>query len=184
MNKSTTVRAALFEDGKQVSHGSRRSLTCVKPIANLALGKPVASNRTSGSPFSIGRLTDGGIGVLDYYLAYPSEPDPVEITVDLGDPTTINRVTVFAYFNGRAYESYRVLVSTDGKEFSEVGRQVDKPEAPTASVDHDFEPQAVRFVKVESHGCKQNVYGSFSRLIEVQAFFVEEQASRTPLKDI
>ena len=111
-------------------------------MKNLALGKPVQSNRTSGSPFSIGRLTDGGTGVLDYYLAYPSEPEPVEVTVDLGDPTTINRITVFAYFNARAYESYRVLASRDGKEFSEVGRRLEKPAESTAFVNHDFRTPA------------------------------------------
>ena len=170
IDKSTIVRAALFQDGKQISHGSRLSLTCVKPIKNLALGKPVTSNRTSGSPFSLGRLTDGGVGVLDYYLAYPSEPDPIEVTVDLGEPTTIDRVIVFAYFNRRAYESYRVLVSTDGKQFSEVADRTAKPDNSTASVDHDFAPRKVRYVRVESNGCKQNVFGSFSRMIEIQAF--------------
>ncbi len=164
IDRSTIVRAALLEDGEQICHGSRRSLTCVQPIANLALGKPVTSNRTSGSPFSIGRLTDGGIGVLDYYLAYPSEPEPVEVTVDLGDLTVVNRVTVFAYFNERAYESYRVLVSKDGNEFTEVGNRVDKPEESTTSVNYDFERREVRYIKVESHGCKQNVFDSFSRL--------------------
>ena len=173
INRSTIVRAALFDDGKQVAHGGRRSLTCVHPIMNLALGKPVESNRTSGSPFSIGRLTDGGIGVLDYYLAYPSQPDPVEVTVDLGDTTTINRITIYAYFNSRAYESYRVLVSDDGKEFSEVGSRVDRPEKSTASINHDFEPRQVRYIKVESNGCKQNVFDSFSRLIEIQASLIE-----------
>ena len=170
IDRSAIVRAALFDGGEHVSHASRRSLTCVKPIANLALGKPVRSNRTSGSPFSVGRLTDGGVGLLDYYLAYPSEPEPVEVTVDLGEPTAINRVTVFAFFNRRAYESYRVLVSIDGKEFSEVGRRLDKPERSTVSVNHDFEARRVRYIRVESHGCKQNVFASFSRLIEIQAF--------------
>jgi hexosaminidase len=173
IDQSTIVRAALFTDGEQVSHDSRRSLTCVRPIENLALGKRVTSNRTSGSPFSIGRLTDGGTGALDYYLAYPSEPDPVEITVDLGDATTINRITVFAYFNARAYESYRVLVSRDGEEFSEVGRRLEKPAQPTVFINHDFEPQEVRYIRVESNGCKQNVFESFSRLIEIQAFLIE-----------
>jgi len=173
VDRSTIVRAALVADGEQVAHGSRRSLTCVQPVANLALGKPVTSNRTSGSPFSIGRLTDGGTEVLDYYLAYPSEPEPVEITVDLGNTTAINRITVLAFSNGRAYESYRILVSTDGKEFSEVANRVDKPEEATASVDHDFERREVRYIKIESNGCKRNVFDSFSRLVEIQAFLVE-----------
>jgi len=105
IDRSTIVRAALFENGRQISHDSRRMLTCVTPVMNLALGKPVTSNRTSGSPFSIGRLTDGGTGVLDYYLGYPSEPEPVEVTVDLGESKMVNRITIFAYFNGRAYPS-------------------------------------------------------------------------------
>jgi len=172
IERSTIVRAALFAGGKQTGHGSRLLLTCVKPMKNLALGKPVKSSLTSGSPFSIGRLTDGGVGVLDYYLAYPAQPEPVKVTVDLGRPTKINRITVYAHFNNRAYESYRVLVSTDGRKFTPVADRTKKPEKSTAFVNHDFAARKVRYIRVESSGCKHKVFDAFSKLVEIQAFLI------------
>jgi len=59
----------------------RYTLDGSQPTADSTLyRRPLTIDRST-----IVRLTDGGTGVLDYYLAYPSEPDPVEVTVDLGD---------------------------------------------------------------------------------------------------
>ena len=175
LDRSVTLRAALFQNGIQVLHDSRKKFRQVKPALNLALGKPASSNRTSGPPFSIGRLTDGGTGVLDYYLGYPAEPKPLHVTIDLGKPVSINRITVYAYFNSRAYESYEVQVSEDGVKSERVAERLKKPEKSTPFVHHDFPARQVRYIKIISHGCKQNVFDSFSRLVEIQAFKIDRK---------
>ena len=88
IQQSAIVRAALFRNGEQVGHGSREVLTRVDPIDNLALGKPVRSSVTSGQPFSVERLTDGGTDNLDFYLGYPASPEPISITIDSGADST------------------------------------------------------------------------------------------------
>jgi len=39
-----------------------------------------------------------------------------------------------------------------------------------ALVNHDSAPQKVRYIRIESNGCKQKVFAAFSELIEIQAF--------------
>lgn len=170
LDRSAIVRSALFVDGQQVGHGTRRTLVKVDPIENLALGKSVVSNVTEGPLFSLARLTDGGTGNLDYFLGYPAEPQPVQITVDLGEATAFNRVTLHTFFNGRAYESYEVQVSDDGEVFETVAKRYEKPEKAAAKVAHDFETRNARYVRVITRGCKENVFDSFSRITEIQVF--------------
>ncbi|WP_404309014.1 family 20 glycosylhydrolase [Neorhodopirellula lusitana] len=168
LTKSTIVRAAAFADGIQVGHGSRANFTAVTPTKNLALGKPVETSASSGSPFSVGRITDGGTDSLDFYLGYPADPDPITMTIDLGTVQQVSSVTVVAYTVSGSYEKYTVEVSADGKAFEEIGSRLEKPKKPTPSVDHSFPTRDVRFVRVISHGNRGYVFDSFSKIIEVQ----------------
>lgn len=170
LDRSAIVRAASFLNGAKLGHGSRRTLTRVFPQENLALGKPVTTSATSGSPFSVERLTDGGTGNLDYYLGYPAEPEPIDLTIDLGKAMPINRVVTHAFFNQSNFESYQILVSQDGEQFTPVANRLQKPEHLSASAEHDFPETEARYVRISTHGCKGNVFDSFSRLTEIQVF--------------
>ncbi len=170
IDQSTIVRAALFRNGEQVGHGSRRNLTRVDPAQNLALGKPVRSSVTSGQPFSVERLTDGGTDNLDFYLGYPASPEPISITIDLEQIQPINRIVVHAYTISGSFEKYRVEVSKDGERFDEVGQRVEKPEQPEAKVEHRFPMRDARFIRIISQGNHGYVFDTFSKLTEIQVF--------------
>lgn len=170
INKSATVRAAVFAKGKQLGYGTRKTYTAVTPTQNLALGKPVSTSVSSGPVFSANRLTDGGTGNLDYFLGYPAEPKPIEITVDLKKVFPVKRVVTHAFFNGNVFESYLVQVSVDGKSFRTVADRTKKPEKSTAATVHDFDPTDARYIRILTRGCKGYVFDSFSKLTEIQVF--------------
>ena len=170
LNKSATLRAAVFANGNQVGYGTRKTFTAVSPMQNLALGKPVSTSVGSGPFFSANRLTDGGTGNLDYYLGYPAEPKPIEITIDLKKVFPVKRVVTHAFYNGNVFESYRVQVSVDGKSFRTVADRTQKPEKPTAATVHDFDPTDARYIRILTRGCKGYVFDSFSKLTEIQVF--------------
>jgi hexosaminidase len=160
----------LFKEGEQVGHGTRRNFTRVEPIRNLALGKPVISSVSSGSPFSVERVTDGGVENLGFYLGYPAGPNPVEITIDLESSQSISRVFVVAYTIGNSFEKYSVEVSEDGTTFEEVASRLKRPEEASGTVEHEFSPRNVRYVRIKSFGNKGYVFDSFSKIVEVQVF--------------
>jgi len=170
LDKTATVRAAMFVGDKQIGHGSRRTFERVEPVENLALGKTVSSSVSSGSPFSIQRITDGGTGNLEFYLGYPAEPKPVEITIDLEKAQSISRVVVVAYTISNSFEKYTIEVSKDRTTFEEVASRLERPEKVTGIVEHKFPSRDVRFVRIKSFGNKGYVFDSFSKVVEVQVF--------------
>ena len=170
LDRTATVRSALFSNDQQVGHGSRRTLVHVEPVKNLALGKPVSTSVPAGPIFSAARLTDGGTGNLDYFLGYLAQPQPIHITIDLEDMLAFDRIVVHQYFNNRSYESYEIQVSRDGKTFQQVAARLDKPAQVTASVVHDFPEATARYVRIVTHGHIGQVFDSFSRLTEIQVF--------------
>jgi len=170
LNKTTLLRAATFVQSKQVGHGSRKTFVHVSPTQNLALGKPVTTSVTSGPLFSAARLTDGGTGNLDYFLGYPSEPKPIRITIDLKQVQPVDRIVTHAFFNNRTFESYSVHLSRDGKIYEQIASRLTKPAQLTARAEHDFPVTQARYVRIVTHGCKNYVFDSFSRLTEIQVF--------------
>lgn len=170
LSESATVRAAIFDGGRQVGHGSRRTLVRVDPTANLALGKPVTASVGSGPMLSPARLTDGGTGNLDFFLGYPAEPTPIEITIDLGDIKEIRRVVTHAYSNGNTFESHAVQVSADGDVFETVSERWDRPETLSPVTEHTFPATPARYVRILTRGCKGYVFDSFSKLTEIEVF--------------
>ncbi|MFK7962019.1 MAG: family 20 glycosylhydrolase [Phycisphaerales bacterium] len=172
LDRSATVRAAVFHQGRMVGHDSRRRLTRVDPVANLALGRPVRANVPSGPHFSAGRLTDGGTGNLDQFLAFPARPSPVEVTIDLGAVHRVGAVAVHTYTSGRSWESYGISVSDDGAAFTVVAERWAPPPdmAEGAAVRHAIDPVDARYVRITSRGHIGQVFDSFSRMTEVQVF--------------
>ncbi|KLU05509.1 Beta-hexosaminidase [Rhodopirellula islandica] len=170
LTKSATVRATAFSGRERVGHGSRRNLIKVNGQPNLALHQPVTSSATSGPPFSVERITDGGTDNLGFYLGYPADPEPIQLTIDLGGVQTVKQINVFAYSIAGSFEKYSVATSTDGVDFEEVATRLEKPEDPTTPAEHRFSPRKVRYVQIRSHGNKGYVFNSFSKIIEVQVF--------------
>lgn len=171
IQQNTLVRAAAFFDGKQLRHGSRRKFVHVSPVKNLALGKAVAVSVAAGPLFCPQRLTDGGIGNLDYFLGYPaSEQHPIEITIDLGGSQSIQRVVVNAYTYQSSYESYEILVSANGKDWLQVAERFEKPEQAGAVSEHEMSPVSVRYIRLNTRGHKGQVFDSFSRITEIQVY--------------
>lgn len=170
LDQSATVRAAIFREDQQIGYGARRNLTKVQPAENLALAKPVVASVASGALHTPARLTDGGTGNLDFFLAYPAEPEPVQITIDLGEVTVFDRVVVHSYFNGNTHESHAVQVSDDGQQFHTVSESWDRPDEPGPATTHQFDEQRARYVRVLTKGCKGYVFDSFSKITEIQVF--------------
>ncbi len=167
---NATVRATAFIGDSSIGHGSRQNLTMVDSQANLALHKPVTSSTTSGSPFSVERITDGGTNNLGFYLGYPADPEPILLTIDLEDVQTVERVKVFAYSIAGSFEKYSIETSVNGVDFEEVASRMEKPADPTSPVEHRFTARQVRYVRIRTHGNQGYVFDSFSKIVEVQVF--------------
>lgn len=170
LTDDATIRATAFIAGAPIGHGSRQNLTMVNGHPNLALHKPVTSSTTSGPPFSVQRITDGGTNNLGFYLGYPTDPAPILLTIDLEDVQTVERVKMFAYSVSGSFEKYSIETSTNGVDFEEVASRMEKPEDPTSPVEHRFSPRQVRYVRIRTHGNKGYVFDSFSKIVEVQVF--------------
>ncbi|WDQ14782.1 family 20 glycosylhydrolase [Rhodopirellula sp. P2] len=170
LTRSATVRATAFSAKQAIGHGSRCNLVKVNGQPNLALHKPVTSSATSGPPFSVQRITDGGTDNLGFYLGYPADPEPIHLTIDLGSVQSVKQINVFAYSIAGSFEKYRVETSTNGVDFEGVTARMEKPADPTVPAEHHFSPREVRYVRLLSHGNKGYVFNSFSKIIEVQVF--------------
>lgn len=173
ISQTTTVRAAVFDDGERVGQIGESLFTHVDPVDNLALGKPVRSSVPSGPHFCTERLTDGGTGKLDFYLGYMAEPDtPAVIEIDLEAATDLNRIVINEYTNGRSYEDYELSLSMDGKRFVKVAQSTAEPKPEGVAV-YKFDKTKARYIRITSKGHHHVVFYSFSKLIEVQAFLDE-----------
>ena len=169
ITESHRIRAAIYSGDSRIGQISDRTFTCVHPIDNLALGKPVTSSVPSGPYFCVERLTDGGIDPLQFYVGYPTVPEPARIIVDLQAPTTMNQIIVYENATNRSYEDYTVSVSLDGVTFLQIGESTKEPK-PGGKATYDFDAVEVRYIRVTTKGHKRWVFESFTRLIEIQAF--------------
>ena len=140
-------------------------------IGNLAFGAKVSPSTGASQPvFGPQRLTNGLVDRFDHFLGFPTQPEPLEIVVDLGAAHVVGRVVVHETAVAGSHEIYELLVSVDGKHFEQVGAASKGSRGERADVAHVFEARRVRFVKVMTHGCHGLTFPSFSRLCEVQVF--------------
>ena len=164
------LRAGAFHQGQSLGPSQRRTFVQVEPQENLALGKAVNTNVSFGPVFCPQRLTDGGTGNLDYFLGYPARPEPVVVTVDLEAECLLDRVVVHAYSSGESYETYALDLSVDGKTWAKVGERLDAPPETATPTVHELAGAHARFLRIRSFGQPGQVFASFSRLTEIQAF--------------
>ncbi|MEZ6018399.1 MAG: family 20 glycosylhydrolase [Planctomycetota bacterium] len=138
---------------------------------NLAFRARVTTSWGASQPvFGPERLTNGLVAAPDHFLGYPTQPEPLEVTLELRRPETIGRIVVHEVAVGESYEVYDVLVSRDGAQYEVVGTSGEGTRGAASFVAHRFEPRVARFVKLRTRGCHGLTFPSFSRLTEVQAF--------------
>jgi hexosaminidase len=132
-----------------------------------------------GAPFSVGasqpvfgpaRLTNGLTDRFDHFLGYATQPEPLQIVVDLGREQQVARIVVHETAVGGSYEVYELLVSADGRDYEQVGAAGERSRGERSFVEHRFASRKVRYVKIATHGCHGLTFPSFSRLCEVEVF--------------
>ena len=132
--------------------------------------KVTASAGTSQPVFGPDRLTNGIPDRFDHFLGYPTQPQPLEITLELRVPASVGRVVVHERAVGQSHEIYDLHVSVDGSSWQQVGTSGKGTRGEQSFVEHRFEPRTVRYVRIVTQGCHGLTFPSFSRLCEVEAF--------------
>jgi hypothetical protein len=66
-------------------------------------------------------------------------------------------------------ESYRLFVSPGGERFHQVGSTSQGDRGDATFIEHRFERQRARLIRIETNGCEAFTFPSFSRLTEVEA---------------
>ncbi len=138
---------------------------------NLALGAGVLASTGGSQPvFGPWRLTNGVTDRFDHFLGFPTNPEPLRITIDLGEPRGVSRIVVHETAVGGSHELYTLRVSADGASYLDVGTTTPQSRGEQSFVAHRFEPRKVRFVQIETRGCHGLTFPAFSRLCEVEVF--------------
>ena len=138
---------------------------------NLAFLAKVTPSRGASQPvFGPQRLTNGLTDRFDHFLGYPTQPDALEIVVDLGSELDVARVVVHETSVGGSHEIYELMVSADGRSYEQVGAAKKGSRGEQSFVTHAFVSRKVRYVKVATHGCHGLTFPSFSRLCEIEVF--------------
>ncbi len=138
---------------------------------NLAFGARVTPSSAAHQPhFAPARLTNGIADQFDLFLGYPTKPEPLRIDVELLEPAELGRIRIHEIAVGNSWESYRLFVSADGETFEQVGQTKEGGRGDERFVDHRFDPRSVRAIRIETDGCENFTFPSFSRLTEVEAF--------------
>lgn len=117
-----------------------------KPIRSLAFDKPVtASSKAQGSHIP----EDIVDGIADNDSGCHLSPYPQWLQVDLEKVYSIDRITIYTYYDGSRSYQYNVEGSTDGKTWVTL---VDKSANTTVSTpegdEYTFDPVNVRYVRV------------------------------------
>lgn len=138
---------------------------------NLAFRARVVPSAGGAQPhFSPARLTNGITDRFDHFLGFPTQPDPLEIVIELARPAEVGRIVVHETAVGKSYEVYEVLVSAGGADYERVGEAGEGSRGEADHVTHEFTQRRVSHIKIRTRGCHGLTFPSFSRLTEVMAF--------------
>ena len=138
---------------------------------NLAFGARVTTSAGASQPvFGPDRLTNGIPDRFDHFLGYPTQPKPLEITLELRAAVSVGRIVVHERAVGQSHEIYDLLVAADGSAWRRVGRAQQGSRGEDSFVVHRFAPRDVRYIRIVTQGCHGLTFPSFSRLCEVEAF--------------
>jgi len=138
---------------------------------NLAYRAKVTPSDGASQPhFCPARLTNGIPDRFDHFLGFPTQPQPLEILIELTTPAIVGRVVVYERAIGGSHEIYDVLVSADGQAFEKIGNAEKGSRGDKNFVEHTFPARKIRFIKIVTQGCHGLTFPSFSRLSEMMAF--------------
>ncbi|MBO4422369.1 MAG: discoidin domain-containing protein [Clostridia bacterium] len=148
---------ALFAVGKNDDIVRRTPDTDI----NLAKDKPVAVERTyPGGGYYAYTVTDGNRESTDNTAkGYKSKADTGYVEVDLGRAVAIDRVDIYPtgtkFTRGQTFPAeYRVTVSEDGENYTEVGHETSPDRARREIPSFRFGPVNARYVRFEAlKGC-------------------------------
>jgi len=82
----------------------------------------------------------------------------------------VGRIVVYERAIRKSHEIYDLFVSTDGKIFEKIGQSGKGTRGNKNHVEHVFDAQEIKVIKVSTQGCHGLTFPSFSRLSEVMAF--------------
>ncbi len=139
-----------------------------KQAQGIAVGKPVkvSGGTEEGHPPEL--AVDGNAVDRNESSWWAAPPTPRWLQVDLEQPTIIDRIHVYPYWDGTRFYQYRVETSLDGKDWTQV---VDMSEntAPAKETGdlHTFQPRKVRYVRVNM---LHNSANPSVHLVEVKVF--------------
>lgn len=137
---------------------------------NLAYRAAVTPSSGASQPvFGPDRLTNGIPDRFDHFLGFPTQPEPLEILLELVEPALVARIVVHETAVGASHEIYDVLVSGDGETFEAVGHSEQGTRGERSYVEHVFPARRVSHIKIVTQGCHGLTFPSFSRLTEVVA---------------
>jgi sialate O-acetylesterase len=140
---------------------------------NLSRGKPFVSSHENKHNWNTG-VTDGvyGDAAPQAYATSEAADFPKHVTVDLGTEETLALVR-FGVPKVGSTKTIAISLSTDGKNFQEVGRHDFAP-VTSARKDLRITPQKARYVRATFEGNHEKQYDNFGRnfgfLSELEAF--------------
>lgn len=138
---------------------------------NLAYRAHVTPSAGASQPhFGPERLTNGIPDRFDHFLGFPTQPEPLEIRIELLAPAEVSRIVIHERAIGVSHEIYDLLVSSNGESFTQVGTSTQGTRGDRTFVEHTFDPQPVSTILIRTQGCHGLTFPSFSRLSEVMAF--------------
>ncbi|MDQ8189809.1 family 20 glycosylhydrolase [Roseibacillus persicicus] len=138
---------------------------------NLAHGKMVTVSAGASQPFfGPQRLTNGVTERFDHFLGFPTKPEPLEITIDLGKLSTLTKVDVYEAAVGKSWEHYKVEYSKNNKSYKTIGETEKGSRGEGNMVSHPCDNVTARYIRISTEGCQDLTFPSFSRLCEVMVF--------------
>ena len=147
IDKPQVVKAVCFYNKKPVGLMYESKFIKKDFEKNITMGKKVTSPENKNSPiYGMNKAVDG---FVDKDAFWDSQGGPSGIIVDLEKRTTLKKLELFTYWDGRRYYQYNIELSIDGKKWIKVVDRSDNKEKATEQgyVD-EFSEQQARYIKV------------------------------------
>ena len=164
VDKSATVVAALFVDGRRVGEPWKQNFNWAAVVKCLTTDKPVTASGCEG-----GYVPQNAVdGVVELDRAWWAGPSPQWLQVDLEKVCKVGRLDVYPYWDGGRYYQYKVELSVDGKTWTQVVdmTQNTKPASPQGD-SFTISPKDARYIKITM---LKNSANNSVHVVELRAF--------------